>query len=138
MTPRPSAPGIVSDLRPRLLHTSRRSRRGCLPPRSWIRLARGYYWLPDRDAERWQHRYTLSLARAVVAQRSQLSTAYLSHTSAALALELDMFSQEPDVYLAVSSTPFQVHTVLPRIWVPARGTPALISEGPSESSGCRG
>ena len=137
MTPRPSAPGIVSDLRPRLLHTSRRSRRGCLPPRSWIRLARGYYWLPDRDAERWQHRYTLSLARAVVAQRSQLSTAFLSHTSAALALELDMFSQEPDVYLAVSSTPFQVHTVLPRIWVPARGTPALISEGPSESSGCR-
>ena len=71
-------------------------------------MARGYYWLPDRDAERWQHRYTLSLARAVVAQRSQLSTAYLSHTSAALALELDMFSQEPDVYLAVSSTPFQV------------------------------
>ena len=137
MTPRPSAPGTVSDLRPRLLHTSRRSRRGCLPSRSWIRLARGYYWLPDRDAERWQHRYTLSLARAVVAQRSQLSTAYLSHTSAALALELDMFSQEPDVYLAVSSAPNQVHTVLPRIWVPARGTPSLISEGPSDSSGCR-
>ena len=91
-------------------------------------MARGYYWLPDRDAERWQHRYTLSLARAVVVQRSQLSTAYLSHTSAALALELDMFSQEPDVYLAVSSTPFQVHTVLPRIWVPARGTPALIAD----------
>ena len=137
MTPRPSAPGTVSDLRPRLLHTSRRSRRGCLPSRSWIRLARGYYWLPDRDAERWQHRYTLSLARAVVAQRTQLSTAYLSHTSAALALELDMFSQEPDVYLAVSSAPNQVHTVLPRIWVPARGTPSLISEGPSDSSGCR-
>ena len=97
-------------------------------------MARGYYWLPDRDAERWQHRYTLSLARAVVAQRTQLSTAYLSHTSAALALELDMFSQEPDVYLAVSSAPNQVHTVLPRIWVPARGTPSLISEGPSDSS----
>ena len=73
----------------------------------------------------------------MVAQRAQLSTAYLSHTSAALALELDVFSQEPDVYLAVSSAPHQVHTVLPRIWVPARGTPVLISEGPSESSGCR-
>lgn len=137
MTPRPSSPSTATDLRPRLLHTSRRSRRGCLPSRAWIRLARGHYWLPDRDAERWQHRYTLSLARAVVAQRAQLSTAYLSHTSAALALELDMFSQEPDVYLAVSSAPHQVHSVLPRIWVPARGTPVLISEGPSESSGCR-
>ena len=73
----------------------------------------------------------------MVAQRTQLSTAYLSHTSAALVLELDMFSQEPDVYLAVSCAPNQVHTVLPRIWVPARGTPALISEGPSDSSGCR-
>ena len=73
----------------------------------------------------------------MVAQRTQLSTAYLSHTSAALALELDMFSQEPDVYLAVSSTPNQVRTVLPRIWVPTRGTPALISEGSSDSSGCR-
>ncbi|MGP1484423.1 hypothetical protein [Actinomyces naeslundii] len=83
------------------MHTSRRSRGGCLPSRAWIRLARGHYWLPDRDAERWQHRYTLSLARAVVAQRSQFSTAYLSHTSAALALELDMFSQEPDVYLCL-------------------------------------
>ena len=137
MTPRPSSPSTATDLRPRLLHTSRRSRRGCLPSRAWIRLARGHYWLPDRDAERWQHRYTLSLARAVVAQRAQLSTAYLSHTSAALALELDVFSQEPDVYLAVSSAPHQVHTFLPRIWVPARGTPVLISEGPSESSGCR-
>ena len=39
-----------------------------------------------------------------------------------------MFSQEPDVYLAVSSAPNQVHTVLPRIWVPARGTPALIAD----------
>ena len=137
MTPRPSSPDSVPDLRPRLLHTSRRSRGGCLPSRAWIRLARGHYWLPDRDAERWQHRYTLSLARAVVAQRSQFSTAYLSHTSAALALGLDMFSQEPDVYLAVSSTPYQVHAVLPRIWVPARGTPALIPDGSSESSPCR-
>ena len=73
----------------------------------------------------------------MVAQRSQFSTAYLSHTSAALALELDMFSPEPDVYLAVSSTPGQVHTVLPRIWIPARGTPVPVLEGSSESSPCR-
>lgn len=137
MTPPSLPPGSAPDLRPRLLHTSRRSRGGCLPSLAWIRLARGHYWLPDPHAERWQHRYTLSLARAVVAQRSQFSTAYLSHTSAALALELDMFSQEPDVYLAVSSTPGQVHTVLPCIWVPARGTPVPVPEGSSESSPCR-
>ena len=73
----------------------------------------------------------------MVAQRSQFSTAYLSHTSAALALDLDMFSPEPDVYLAVSSTPGQVHIVLPRIWIPARGTPVPVPEGSSESSPCR-
>ena len=134
MTPRSSSPGSAPDLRPRLLHTSRRSRGCCLPSLAWIRLARGHYWLPDPHAERWQHRYTLSLARAVVAQRSQFSTAYLSHTSAALALDLDMFSPEPDVYLAVSSTPVQVHTVLPRIWIPARGTPVPVPECSSESS----
>ncbi len=73
----------------------------------------------------------------MVAQRSQISTVFLSHTSAALALDLDMFSQEPDVYLAVASTPWQVHSTLPRIWVPDHGVPMPIPDGSPESSPCR-
>ena len=138
MTPRSSSSGPDLDLRPRLVRTTRSSRRGCLPSSAYIRLARGYYWLPDRDAERWQHRHTLSLARAMVAQRTQLAAACLSHASAALVLDIDMFSQEPDVYLAVPSAPRRVHITLPRIWVPDHGIPVSISDDSVGSSSCRG
>ncbi len=41
------------------------------------------------------------------------------------------------MYLAVSSTPRQVHVTLPRIWVPDHGTPMPIPDSSADSSPCR-
>ncbi|WP_136313665.1 hypothetical protein [Actinomyces procaprae] len=111
------------DLFPVLIHTGRHDRAGVAVPRSALRLAPGIHWVPAPEAKRWQHRYTLALARAITAQTTHRSACCLTHASAALVLGLPMMTQEPDVYLAVPSTPKRVSTPLPLISVPPTGPP---------------
>lgn len=114
---------IDPGLQPRLLISAHHA---CLlpalSPRA-IRLARGVFWEPAPQAERWQHRRTLSLARARAAHMTRRSPALLSHASAALHLGLPMYSQEPDVYLAVGPPQKAARAQLPVIRVPQRGDP---------------
>ncbi|MCR2051848.1 endonuclease domain-containing protein [Actinomyces bowdenii] len=118
-------------LLPRLVRTGRSVRAQRLVsvgarasrPGPGLRLAPGILWVPHEKASRWQHQYTLCLARAITAQATQRSMRCLSHTSAALILGLPMMSREPDVYVAVPSRPRQVRTPLPLIGVPSSGLP---------------
>ncbi|MDO4899847.1 hypothetical protein [Actinomyces sp.] len=110
-------------LLPVLLRSGRSARTGASIPDSALRLAPGVRWLPAHDAKRWQHRYTLALARAITAKATHSSARCLTHASAALVLGLSMMTQEPDVYLAVPSTPKRVGTQLPLIKVPPTGPP---------------
>ncbi|MBE6482367.1 MAG: hypothetical protein E7Z94_08375 [Actinomyces ruminicola] len=110
-------------LLPVLVRSGRSARTGAGVPDSTLRLAPGIRWVPTPDAKRWQHRYTLALARAITAQTAHRSARCLTHTSAALVLGLPMMTQEPDVYLAVPSTPKQVGMRLPLISVPPSGPP---------------
>lgn len=117
---------------PRLLTSTRSTSsavRSSLSPRS-IRLARGIYWEPAQEAKRWEHRLTLSLARAQVAHMTQSSAICLTHASAALHLGLAMYSKEPDVYVAVPKAPKEARTALPIVRFPLRGDPY-----PSQSLG---
>lgn len=111
------------DLFPVLIHTGRHDRIGVDAPDSALRLAPGIHWAPAPEAKRWQYRHTLSLARVITAQTTHRSARCLTHASAALVLGLPMMTQEPDVYLAVPSTPKRVGTPLPLISVPSAGPP---------------
>ncbi|MBO3725772.1 hypothetical protein J5X07_12185 [Actinomyces bowdenii] len=121
-------------LLPRLVRTGRgvRAERlscegaGAIRPGSGLRLAPGVLWVPHDQASRWQHQYTLCLARAMAAQATQRSMRCLTHASAALILGLPMMSREPDVYIAVPSRPRQVRAPLPLIGIPSSGPPRPI------------
>ncbi|MDU0349496.1 hypothetical protein [Actinomyces sp. MRS3W] len=111
------------NLFPVLIRSGRNARIGADVPDSALRLAPGIHWIPAPEAKRWQHRYTLALARAITAQSTHRSARCLTHASAALLLGLPMMSQEPDVYFQVDGAPKRVGTSLPLISVPPTGPP---------------
>lgn len=104
---------VPSRLRPHLLFTRSRSHHRLPSQDKLLRVMRGVYLRPVAGLKSWEQQRVVSLARAIGALQRVPSARCLTHTSAALVQGIEMWSQEPDVYLAVPSRPARAATPLP-------------------------
>ncbi|CAM3212652.1 hypothetical protein ACSL103130_12990 [Actinomyces slackii] len=117
---------IPNYLRPRLYYADSCGSRNLWRTPGLQRVMRGVYIKLELDRQRWEQRFTVSLGRAMAALRTTPSARCLTHTSAALVHGLSMWTQEPDVYLALPSRPQRCTVLLPTFHFPATGEPVVV------------